>query len=339
MSLPEQIQKQVDEAKTIIEQHYGTGENQGLGEPGREPESDEQDDEGSQSPESTVGNEAPRTQAAQQAEDENSLTFKQRWLSLQGQWNAARGQNEQLMQRIGQLENLITTMSNAPAPQHAPQQETADYSKDVEDYGQDMVDFAKRVSRQENAALQAELERTQRVLVAMEQRLNGMQQQVVPAVQQVVQKQRISAEQEFFHGVAQHVPQWERVNADPRFHQWLLTPDPMTGITRQTYLEDAQRNHDVARVVNIFRTFAPSAGTPPQNRPNPAASELERQIAPGRTVAANSPSTQEAKRWSRTEITKLYDDHRKGNFKGREAEFKELERDLFAAQRDGRIAA
>lgn len=338
MSLPEQIQKQVDAAKSIIEQHYGTGE-------GGE-KATQQGGENSAVPETTaaateaVVKEAPQTQAAPQAEDENSPTYKQRWQSLQGQWQSMRSQNEQLTSRVNQLEQLIVTMQSAPPVQQPGQTQPESYitPKDVEDYGQEMVEFAQRVSRQENAELRGELERTQRVLMAMEQRLNGLQQ-VVPTVQKVAQTQRLTAEQEFFNGVASQVPQWETINANPQFHQWLLTPDPMTGITRQTYLEDAQRTLDVTRVVSIFRAFAPNAGTPAQAKPNTAASELERQISPGRTLAAGSPSTQEAKRWSRAEITKLYEDHRKGTFKGREAEFKELERDLFAAQRDGRIAA
>lgn len=343
MSMPEQVRKQIEEANKLIETHYGAVEGgeataQQGGETPAATESAPVKSEAA-TPTETVQSETPPAQAAQQ-EDENSPTYKQRWLSLQGQWNSLRGQNDSLTQRVAQLEQLITTMQTAPA-QPAPEQRQTQSEKyitpqDVENYGEDMVEFAQRVSRQENAALRTELERTQKVLMAMEQRLNGLQQ-VVPTVQQVAHRQHLSAEQEFFAAIGDMVPGWEATNSNPNFHEWLLTPDPLTGITRQTYLEDAQKSLDAARVAAIFSAFAP--GKPATAQPNKASSELEHQIAPGRTLAASSPSTQEAKRWSRAEISKLYQDRQRGVFKGREAEFKELERDIFAAQKDGRIAA
>ena len=339
MNLPDQIKTQVETANAIIEQHYGTGE-------GTTPptESVEQGEGTSVAKAQSGGNEAPPVVREVSPEDENSQTYAQRWRSLQGVYQSVNTQLQQATERISQLEQLISTMQSAPPvqAQAAPAPATGGFvtQQDVEDYGQEMVEFAQRVSRSENARLQAELDRTQQVLVAMEQRLNGLQQ-VVPTVQQVAQNQRVSAEQEFFGRLGAMIPNWEQINADPQFHQWLLTPDPMTGITRQTYIEDAQKNLDVTRVASIFQAFNPQVGAPTQRTTTRQSNvtELERQIGPGRTLAATSPSTQEARRWTRAEISKLYDDNRRGKFAGRENEFKELERDLFAAQQDGRIAA
>ena len=71
MSLPAQIQAQVEEAKNIIEQHYGVpeGDEAGTAKPDETPE---------QVPEQKPSSEPAATQ---QAEDENSETYAQRWRS------------------------------------------------------------------------------------------------------------------------------------------------------------------------------------------------------------------------------------------------------------------
>lgn len=337
MSMPEQIKQQIAEAKRITDEFYKPADD---AKSDAEPGTPAADATPAAVAKPVVGEGAP-PQAPNIVEEENSQTYAQRWRSLQGSWNSLKHQNDQMSARIGQLEGLISTMQSTPAVAPAP---TADSGslitpKDREDYGQEMVEFAQRVSRQENAAIRAELEQAKRAFQAMDARLSQVQQ-FVPAVQQVVQTQRLSAEDKFFAEVGRMIPGWEATNNNPEFHRWLLTPDPLSGLDRQTFLADAQKNLDAARVASIFAAFSPGgAGTHTTARPNAAASELERQISPGSSLSAPTPSTQEARRWSRAEIAKLYDDQRRGVFKGREQEFKAQERDLFAAQADGRIAA
>ena len=120
----------------------------------------------------------------------------------------------------------------------------------------------------------------------------------------------------------------------------------MTGITRQTYLADARNSLDLRRVVSVFNTWkretgvAPSVATQQQSTQPSNVSRLEKQIAPGRTNAATSaPSPKAEKLWTGADIAKFYDDRRNGKFKGREAEANAMVRDIFLAQRDGRIRA
>jgi len=331
MSLPDQIQKQVDAAKDIIETHYGQPEDlvtksEDLVEPVVPP--------------STVDEPVGENAAPKAQEDENSPTYAQRWRSLQGVYHSTQTQLQTAQQRVESLENVIAMMKTAPAVQADSPKPGTSYvtDKDREEYGDDMVDFASRAAKQENAQLRDELNAALGQIQALGQQFQQLQGQVVPTVRQVAQTQQQNAQQGFFNALTKNMPNWEALNGDRAFHQWLLTPDPLTGITRQTYLEDAQKSLDVSRVLSIFKAFAPVTETPSAPSRKAPTSELELQVAPGRSLSAQAPSSNDARKWTRGEITKLYDDNRRGEFRGREDEFKSLERDLFAAQKEGRIS-
>jgi len=333
MSLPAQIQAQVEEAKNIIEQHYGVpeGDEAGTAKPDETPE---------QVPEQKPSSEPAATQ---QAEDENSETYAQRWRSLQGIYNSQVGtlksENAQLQGRLSQLEQLISSLpASQPAQTQAqPQQQVPRFltEKDSEEYGADMIDLVRRTTREELLPFVGALEALRAEL--------GTVRGVVPQVQQIAVQQRQTKDDQFFDALTQRLPAWRQANNDPRFHAWLLAADPATGITRQTYLEDAHHSHDVGRVAYIFETWMQLEGVPTKQPsstgPNPAKSELEKQVAPGRTVSTVPVSTSsQGKTWTRAEIMDFYNKKLQGGFKGNEAEYARIEKDIFLAQREGRIA-
>lgn len=332
MSLPEQIQKQVDEAQRIVEQHYGTGESE-------TPETEAEQSEAAPEP-ATTAEPAPAPQARS-----DDATYEQRWRTQQGIVSALNGKLAQADQRIQSLEQVISMMQQAPAPQvpqSQPQQQFIT-DQDRENFGDDTVDLALRAARQENEALRQDLRGMYGALENMQQQFYSLQQNVVPTVQRVAHNQQRSANQEFLVELTRQVPNWETVNGDRRFHDWLLTPDPMSGISRQIYLEEAHKSLDIARVAAVFNSFlngsATGAPTQVQGRRTAPSSDLQSQIAPGRSLSSAAPSANEARKWTRAEITKLYDDKLRGRYAGREAEFAALERDVFSAQLEGRVAA
>jgi hypothetical protein len=153
----------------------------------------------------------------------------------------------------------------------------------------------------------------------------------------LAQDNQQSAQDRFFAALGRAVPDYEQVNANAQFHQWLLTPDPMTGILRQTYLVDAQRSGDVERVATIFNSWKSLSGTQGQAKPRiDARAELERQQAPSRNLTS-TPTDKSGRIWDPKEISDLYQDKTRGKYAGREAEFKALEQDIFKAQQEGRI--
>jgi len=275
------------------------------------------------------------TPGASDTEDENSGTYAQRWRSLQGSYNATVRQKSELEQRVQQMEQLLATLSQSQssAPeQTAKEAELVRYVTEQEssEYGES-IDVMRKVSREELVPV------AQR-LAQIEGLLQQMQATVVPQVQAVSRRQQVSAEQQFWSDLTSYVPNWREINDDVGFQFWLLETDPLTGGNRQTYLEEAQRSLDVNRVSAFFRTWLESTGRAPvaQSSPNPAI-ELERQVAPGRSRGVGSSSAKQPKTYSPDDIKKFFDEVRSGKYKGREQDRSRIERDIFTAQREGRI--
>jgi hypothetical protein len=117
------------------------------------------------------------------------------------------------------------------------------------------------------------------------------------------------------------IPDFREFDRDPRWHKWLLGIDLMSGRVRQQLLNEAIDSSDATRVRKFFDDFRRQAG------------QSTSTSAPGHTRSASSGKNF----YSRDDITRLYEMHRKGAFTGREAEWNRIEQDIFAAQREGRI--
>jgi len=134
------------------------------------------------------------------------------------------------------------------------------------------------------------------------------------------------------------LPNWRDINDNQDFQSWLLEVDPLSGISRQTYLDDAQRNQDSRRVASFFTSWqsATGAAVAQPNRSN-ANSELERQITPGKGRSGGTTPVGESKTYTAADLTAFYTKVREGKFEGQKEKRDAIERDIFAAQRDGRI--
>src|SRR5262249_40846569 len=172
---------------------------------------------------------------------------------------------------------------------------------DVDNYGSDLVDFAQRAAAHAMAPhlqnLNAEnAELRQRLAVEARHRLD---QQVEAAI-----------------------PNYRDIDRDPRWHQWLMTLDPLTGQIRQTILNDAIASGSAGRVIAFFRGFQQEAS---QTASSPSPHRSRNTAAPSKPI------------YTRAHIGALYEQHRKGAYAGREAEWARQEADIFAAQREGRV--
>jgi hypothetical protein len=346
MALPEQIRKQTEAVQELYKQlndadnNTGNSVADGTAAP-NEPVSTPQADE------DTVSNIAAQPQGTtsepsgiSQEDDPNSETYAQKWRTLQGMYNAEvprlHHQNKEMQQRVQQMEQLLASMSaTQQAAPAAPVIDRLVSEKEVEEYGESL-DVMRKVSREELVPMAQRLARIESVL-------QQLQVNVVPQVQAVAHRQQMTTEQKFWSDLASAVPNWRDINDNDAFQTWLLDIDPLTGITRQTYLEDAQRSLDALRVSSFFRTWLESTGQAvgqSAGNVNAAVSELEKQVVPGRSRGAGAPSSaNKGKTYSPQDIQKFFNDVRAGKYKGREQERDRTERDIFAAQRENRIVA
>ena len=339
MALPEQIRKQTEAVQELYKQlsdDGSTGEEQladeaTSGSAEAEPQEAYED--------SVPEDAAPSSTGEHKSEDDKASeeeTILQKYRTLQGMYNAEvprlHSQNKELSTRVQQMEQLLASLSaqqNASSTPAQPEKYLSD--KDVEDYGES-IDVMRKVSREELGSV------AQRI-AQLEQLLTKMQSDVVPQVQTLAQRQAMTSEQQFWSELGAAVPNWREVNDNPDFQSWLLEVDPMTGSTRQAYLEDAQRTLDPRRVASFFRTWLERNGQAnvAQSKGSSPNSELEKQVAPGRSRGGSSPQANKGAVYSPQDIQKFFNDVRTGKYKGKEQERNRIERDIFAAQREGRI--
>jgi hypothetical protein len=185
----------------------------------------------------------------------------------------------------------------------------ADYyltENDVQNYGHDLLDVSQRAA-----------------LHAVAPHLQHLEQQNAELQQRLAREQRHRLDQQ----IAAAVPNFREIDNDPRWHRWLLGVDPLNGRMRQHILDDAIRAGDPSRVTAFFRGYMQEQGAAGQT--------------PGHTGHASqrARSAREKPIYTRELIGALYEQHRRGEFAGREKEWAQIEQDIFRAQREGRVQA
>lgn len=281
-------------------------------------------------------------------------TWEAKYRTLQGMFNAEvpklHRQNAELQQ---QLEAIRKAQQEAPTQQQEPpvEEPAADpqlMSKAVETYGSELVEFIQRMAREEARA-------SARMLKGGFDELRGRLDEITQGVGTVTQQQEQTAQLTFLGELAKRVPDYEAINVDDRFLQWLADVDELAGTTRQDLLNSAVQARDPARVAVFFNRFKADVGLPvtqaqPQPRPaqtqaqpqeqQPAPPSLARQAQPSRSSgsASTPPSqSQQVQPVSQAEIRKFFDDVTKGTYRGRDAEMQAREAAINAAVARGLV--
>jgi len=336
MAIPAQVKKQSEAIQKLYEELNTETEEQGVHTPEAVVENSvsETVNEADSAEEQAAESDSQEQVQSDNVDEEE--TFERRYKSLQGMYNAEvprlHAEKRELETRVTQLEALMSTL-NTPTTTNTQQQTALVTDADVEEYG-DSIDVMRRVSREEASQQQARIDQ-------LEGLVRGMQTSVVPQVQQLQHRQAVTSEQAFWSDIQTAVPDWQDINTNQGFQSWLLEVDPLTGISRQTYLDDAQKNLDARRVTQFFSTWKAQTG-PSVAQSTPVVqskSQLEKQVAPGRGRSGGTTSSNEPATYSSVDIKNFFTDVQKGKYKGKEKERDRIERDIFAAQREGRIVA
>lgn len=329
MALPAAVKKQVDEANRLHKSTY-------------QPEDGEQPDdaglEGAPPPDDTVEPEQgakPEPQAKPPAPSDEEDKWETRYKVLQGKYNAEvpllQRQKRELEERLDRLESLISDMNEQrqAAPATSEQLVT---EEEMADYGPEFMDMVGRMARQVN---REEIARLNATISKLEQQLQS--------VGGKVQK----TEQESIYGqLDKNVENWREVNRNPQFLEWLAQRDPFSGRGRREMLQEAFNRGDAQRVIAFFNGFlrehaavTESGTSGPGKQKSETTGQLDKMVAPGRgRSGGNQTGARDEKRiWTEAEIAQFFTDKRKGAFKGKEKLAQQLENDIFAAQREGRI--
>jgi hypothetical protein len=195
---------------------------------------------------------------------------------------------------------------------------------DVEAFGSDLIDVIERKAREvASGMVGTEMAELRARNAELEQMLSG-----------VTERQVSNDRRAFFAELERLVPDYEAVNVDPGFLDWLTEVDPLSGMARQEYLNAAYNGFDVQRTAALFNTYrqltAPAPAKP--------ARKLERQVAPGTSKVSTAVTQNSSERvFTQNEIEGFYRDVQRGAYRGNEAEQARIEAEIDLAVMEGRI--
>jgi hypothetical protein len=331
MSLPQSVRKQVQAA----DKHFETPEEN----PDEVKATDDSaPNEGDQNPQSKTDLEASPTDDKQPAEppaeppkddnqskDQDALYWKHRHDVIQGKYNKevpalhdeVRQLKTDLADRDAKIQELETQDQSSSGQSGAP--DNAQIEQFKEDFGEDLVDFVQRMitAKGDN---QSDVDPNR--VDELDQRVSRFEQE-----------KQADAEARFWTDIQKAVPHWREINQDPKFHEFLSQFDPETGKPRQTLLSEAQNALDAKGVIDIFKLHIDSQSSSQSRERQIPEEDVEPQTT---KTTADAPQGSGNKRiWTGADITRFYKQKASGRIDPKEAE--QLEADIFAAQKEGRV--
>ena len=216
--------------------------------------------------------------------DPDSAAWRQRYLSLQGQYNSQVPALQQQVQQLSETLNHLTERLKAAeeaTPQPAQESPELVTKIDVETFGADLVDLARRIAKDEFGKRESKY-------VKQIEALEGQLADATGKVGQVAQSQAQTVKDRFFEDLDRRVPGWDQVQATEECQTWLSTRIPGTSATWDQALKEAAAKRDVSAVEELFGAFYerhPTQDPRAKAKPNSNRQELQRQIAPGKSTA------------------------------------------------------
>ena len=146
-------------------------------------------------------------------------------------------------------------------------------------------------------------------------------------------------ETQYYSHLKASVPNYDHVNMDPKFKEWLMQPDDFTGRSRSEILTHAHKAQDATMVANMFNSYVRSSGGSNGVGAVQMNNPYHSQIAPPRGFGTprNNGAGAPGKQWTREEISKFYADKASGNLGTDTEKIAAIERDIFSASAEGRI--
>ena len=343
-ALPKAVQKQIEEANRLAEQLAKERQNPTpppsdgtpTPDPGAQPAA------ASPAPDGGTPSPAPGAEGWEQKYKVLQGTYNAEVPRLQRQVQEQNSTIEQLKQQMTATQGMLSAFAQnrvaAPGGQNAAPAAPAKLVKDeeVQEFGADLTDFIRRVAQES-------------VLPAVDQKLQPVQQQVAEVRQtatQVVERSVQSDHERLLATLDREVDGWRQQNNDPEFLDWLAQVDPLSGVQRGVLLRKAYEGFDAPRVAAFFKGYrnehavvTPPAAAAAPATPDASQRKLEDFVAPGTPKAgATGAQTGAGKRtWTQAEIKQFYDDAAAGKFRNNKQRRDELEREIHAAEREGRV--
>lgn len=258
--------------------------------------------------------------------------WEHRYHSMKGRYDQSiqtmAGMQEtmsQLGDEVGRLTSVVT--QRARQEQTRQQQPVKLITPDDEKtFGTEIIDLAKRAATE---AIRPELDTLKAENQQLRHRVNA------------------NAATGVYADLNAQIPNWKDINTSPRFIQWLNLRDLYSGEIRGKMLRQAFAAANAPRVLAFFNGFLteeratgqlPDPAAPAaQPAPRVAAVDLRTLTAPGVRPATDTNAPADKPIFTHKQIADFYSQQGRARYVGRDEDRKNDEREIFAAQREGRI--
>jgi hypothetical protein len=169
----------------------------------------------------------------------------------------------------------------------------------------------------------------------------GIDPSVEERISRVEQSTVKTVEERFINDLDKLVPDWESINQDPRFVEWLNEEEPLTGYTRFQLATHAQESLNGKRVAAFYNGFKKHAGiessTVTEETPVAGKKDMSKFVAPTTSRSSKVATQSQDNTVTREFINKFYKDSASGRYEGRTDEADKIEAKINKALVEGRI--
>jgi hypothetical protein len=250
--------------------------------------------------------------------------WEQKYKTLKGMYDAEVPRlHAQLKDLTARLDNIQRAPEPKAEPKAAAVHEKLVTDADVQAFGEDLIEVQRKVAREVASEFRKDLDDLKAENVKLREQLNTTGNKV--------------SESTFETRLHRLVPDFEEVNIDPRWIDWLNEVDPLLRGPRKSVAEQAYVTGDAEGVAHYVKMFKETLGTVEQ--PKPKAAELERQIQPSRSAASAPSTSQKGKVYTDSQIQDLYRKASQMASRGQLDDARKLEAEIDSAFMEGRVTA
>ena len=251
--------------------------------------------------------------------------WQQRYQTLKGMFDSEvprlHAANRELVTEIAGLKETVGKLE-ASIPALVPASSVTD--EEEEAIGKDIIDVQRRIAKEAVAPVMAKVTALEKENFTLREMLGKTGTRI----------ETLSFEQRLQIAV----PNFEQLNADPKWFAWLDEVDPILRGPRRNVAQAAYESGDVEAIAEYVKLFEGMTAPPAVPTPNKNEAELRSQVAPSRTVPAPAPDVKEGEKYyTEKEAGRLFDKVSSLNRAGKYEEALKLEAELTAAYNAGRV--
>lgn len=331
MGIPRAVQEAGERADALMQQvATNTGRRPTLPDDQKEPQAQNVQPEPSPQPKAAEPEPTPQPNKAEPAstpapQPPAEEPWEVKYKVLAGKYSAEvprlSAQLRESTERMRELEQRVEELTAQLSTKKAEPEPTGKFTPDevVQRYGDDFADAVSAVAAR-----------------VADNRAAKLRDELAPQVKQAAETATRTARGEFIRALTSAVPDWKEIDAEDGFTAYLDEIDPMTGRTRREFFNEADRSNDALRISHFFRNYRGSNQPANVKQPDTMQSKLDAQLSPDSSRAA-APMPPGRKIWTRGEIKAFYAAARHGAYSAED--YRRIESDIFAAQRENRISA